>query len=64
MKRCVAECCRVSGFRMSFENFLFFVVRRTKSELEEEFNKQDFEIDEQITTSIAASFAWKPHAIA
>jgi hypothetical protein len=40
------------------------VVRRTKSELEEEFNKQDFEIDEQITTSIAASFAWKPHAIA
>jgi len=43
---------------MSLENFLFSVVRRAKSELEEDFNKQDFEIDEQITTSIAASFIY------
>ena len=64
MKRYVAECCRSSGLRRSLENFLFYVVRRAKSELEDESNKQYFEIEEQITTSIAASFAWRPPATA
>jgi hypothetical protein len=62
MKRCVAECCRGSGLRRSLENFLFSFVRRAKSELEDECNKQDFEIEEQMTTSIASSFAWNPLA--
>jgi hypothetical protein len=47
---------------MSLENFLFSFVRRAKSELENECNKQDFEIEEQMTTSIIASFAWSPFA--
>ena len=64
MKRCVAKCCRGSGLRRSLENFLLFVVRRAESELEDECNKQDFEIEEQMTTSIDASFAWRPHATA
>ena len=64
MKRSVAECCRGSGFRRSLENFLFYIVRRAKSELEDECNKKDFEIEEQMTTSIVASFACRPPAIA
>jgi hypothetical protein len=42
-------------------NFAFSVVRRAKSELEDEFiNKQDFEIEEHMTTSMVASFACSP----
>jgi len=62
MKRCVAECCRGSGLRRSLKNFLFSVVRRATSELEGECNKHDFEKEEKITTSIDASFAWRPFA--
>ena len=62
IKRCVAECCSGSWFRRSLVNFAFSVFRSTKSELDDACNKQDFEIEEQITTSIAAFWAWRPPA--